>query len=463
MSHTSIAESLYPRLPIFLQHVACWYYGKKEARIRFGELFHRRLAELMESENWSAAEIEAYQNERLCRLIEHAYESVPYYRDLMNSLKLNPQDIRSRNDLAKLPLLTKEDVRHNLDRFVSAQAHPRDLILRHTSGTTGKSLHFYSSKPGIAFQWAVWWRHRQRFGLEPTDWHANFTGKLVVPPKQTSPPYWRWNRPMQQVLINMHHLTPPKIADIVAFLNRHSFEFYSGYPSIIHALALTAREAGLALTSPPRVIVTGAENLLDYQRRDIREFTGGILTDQYGLSEGCGNASQCRAFVYHEDFEFGILECVEPSLREDGKTKGKIVATGFANPEFPFIRYDTGDMGVWEDPQGACPCGRQSRVVLSIEGRIDDYVITPEGRRIMRFDYVFKDARNVRESQIVQDKPGEIRVRIVRRPSYASHDEEALAQEIRRWISPQLALRFDYVDEIERESNGKFRAVKSLL
>ena len=63
----------------------------------------------------------------------------------------------------------------------------------------------------------------------------------------------------------------------------------------------------------------------------------------------------------------------------------------------------------------------------------------------------------------MQDGIGEIKVRIVKRPSYSSRDEDFIAREIHRWISPQLSIIFEYVGEIERESNGKFRAVKSLL
>jgi phenylacetate-CoA ligase len=246
-------------------------------------------------------------------------------------------------------------------------------------------------------------------------------------------------------------------------LNESRFELFTGYPSVVHAFVLAARECGLNLAARPKLVSTGAENMLDYQRRDIAEYTGAVLTDTYGLSEGCGNASHCPELAYHEDFEFGIIECVDPVPLRDGRTKGRIVCTGFANPSFPFIRYDTGDIGIWADPSTACKCGRQSRVLLSIEGRSDDYVVTPEGNRIMRFDYVFKDATTVRESQVVQVKPGEVVVRIVRRPSYSTRDEDFICREIHNWISPHLGVRFEYVDEIERESNGKFKAVKSLM
>jgi len=459
MSESVLVEQIYPRLPVFLQNAACWYYGKKEARVRFGRVFDQRLRDLTDSEKWSAGEIEAYQNDRLRSLVRHAYENVPYYRERWRTLKIAPDDIRSRGDLHKLPVLTKEEVRQNADRFVSQKTPRRELLSRHTSGTTGKALHFYMTEEAVAFQWAVWWRHRLRFGATPGSWHANFTGQRVVPITQSTPPYWRWNRPMRQVLINMQSLTPNKIASIVEMLNSQQFDFYCGYPSFIHMFAVNASEAGLRLKSPPRVIFTGAENMLDFQRRDIQTFTGAILSDHYGSTEACGNASRCPEFVYHEDFEFGIMEGLEQT---PGDPARKIVCTGFACDAFPFIRYEAGDTAVWQEGN-ACLCGRNSSVLLRVEGRCDDYVVTPEGARIARLDYLFKDALNVKEAQIVQEQLGEITIRLVRRDAYGTKDELEIRRDIASWLSPSLAVRFEYVPEVPRERNGKFRAVLSRL
>ena len=455
----SLAQRVYPRLPVLLQNAACWYYGKKESRLRFGREFDSRLRQLVDSEKWSAGEIEAYQSEKIRAIVRNAYENIPYYRERWKALKIHPDDIRTREDLPKLPILTKEDVRLNADRLVSQKVFKRDLVSRHTGGTTGKALHFYTTRQAIAFQWAVWWRHRLRFGIEPGAWHANFTGHRVVPITQRRPPYWRWNRPMRQALINMQSLLPDRIKEIVGFLNSRSFDFYSGYPSVIHMLATNAMEADLRLTSHPRVIFTGAENILDFQRRAIEAFTNAILTDQYGTTEGCVNASSCPQFVYHEDFEFGVMEGIQ---QDSGDSYRAMVCTGFACDAFPFIRYEVGDSGIWKDG-GGCSCGRNSSVLMRFEGRTDDYVITPEGAHIMRFDYLFKDSLNIREAQVIQEKLGEIRLLVVRRSAYATKDELEIRRDIKRWVSPSLNVTFDYVDEIARERNGKFRAVLSRL
>ncbi|MDQ2732043.1 MAG: phenylacetate--CoA ligase family protein, partial [Armatimonadota bacterium] len=369
----------------------------------------------------------------------------------------------TREDLAKLPILTKEEARKNSKALIATNVNRRQLISRRTSGTTGKSLHFHIGKEALAFQWAVWWRHRKRFGLELNEWHVNFTGELAIPAEQEQPPFWRWNWPMHQALVSMQQVTPAKARDIIQFLNQNDFGYYTGYSSIIHPLVVAARESGVTLRNRPRVIATGGEPMHPWQRRDIQAYTGAVITDQYGFSECCGNASDCPQLVYHEDFEFGILECVDP-IRVDGQqVKGKIVCTGFASPEMPFIRYETGDIGIWDESQERCACGRSSRILSSVEGRLNDYVLTPEGMWTKSFDYVFLDQSNVSEAQIIQDLPGEVTLKIVRRTEYSNKDEHLIRKNIRQWISQELNVRFEYVQCIEREPSGKFRFVKSSL
>ena len=455
--------SFYEWLPIPLQNAACSYYGWREGRTRFGREFRQRLAWLKETEHWSAEQIASYQDEQIKKLVRHAYDQVPFYRQLMRARNLKPEDVQTRTDLVKLPILTKEDVRANVDRMVARNANRDALILRHTSGTTGKSLPFYVSRAGFAFQWAIWWRHRARFGVEYGERHVNYTGKPAVPSSQSRPPFWRWNLPQRQFLINMHHLTPEKIASIIGFLNDHPVRLWTGYPSIIHAAVMCAQESGLQLNHDVPIISPGAENTLAYQKRDIEAFTRGIVIEQYGLSEGCGNASQCQESLYHEDFEYGVLECVDPEPLSGGRVKGQLICTGFANSEFPFIRYQTGDSAIWSAPGYVCSCGRNSATIEQIEGRTDDYVITQERRRLMRFDYVFKETDNIRECQILQHELGAIVIRVVRRPGYTLRDEQHVRAEIAKWISPTLRVDFEYVQMIERERNGKFRAVRSFL
>ena len=147
-------------------------------------------------------------------------------------------------------------------------------------------------------------------------------------------------------------------------------------------------------------------------------------------------------------------------LHEKG-IAGDLIATGFANYGMPFIRYRVGDYAIFN--QRKCECGLQSQVIEDIEGRNESYVITPEGSKILRFDYLFKDTYSIKEVQVVQKREGEIILRIVRRENYDLRIEKSIKERVREWISPTIKVSFEYVQEIERTRAGKFRAVISEL
>ena len=316
----------------------------------------------------------------------------------------------------------------------------------------------------MSFQWAIWWRFRQRFGVKFNDKSLNFIGKQVVPINQVKPPFWRVNRPLNQHLVNMQHLKPENIKFYVDHINAEKFKFFSGYPSIIYAFCSSVENLGLKVENPPQFVFTGAEKLLENQKSCIERVLNCTVTDQYGFSEGAGNASRCKEGVFHEDFEFGILEPKEPKEPKQNSlttTSGEILATGFSNYAMPFIRYEVGDSATWTKEK--CTCGRNSDVILNIEGRSEDFILTPEGTKILRFDYLFKDTRDIEECQVVQYKKGEIVFKIVKRKTYSPRVERELTQGVKKWISPTMKVKFDYVKEIERTNTGKFKAVKSFL
>jgi len=461
--HLPVLKAIYNYLPIALQNVCCSYYGKKLSSVRYSPSFFAYLEALSESEWWDLEKINHYQDEQIKNIVNYSYHHVPYYNQVMKSLKLLPQDIQNKEDLQKLPILTKENIKKNFDLFVSKAYNPKKLYLQSTSGTTGTSLRFYKSADDLAFIAAIWWRFRRRFGLKLHDAHINFTGRPAVPLRQQYPPFWRFNKPMFQTLMNMHHITNRNIDSIIDYLNSHSYEYYCGYPSILDVLASTALEAGLELKHHPRMVTTGSENILTNQRKNITQFIQAPLVDMYGFAEYCGNASQCENNVYHEDVELGYMECLNPEWLPDGRKKGHIVCTGFYGHCFPFLRYEVGDVGIWDQKDKVCACGRHSPVLTHIEGRIEDYILTPEGRKLMRLDHIFKETAHIKECQIVQKHPQSITLRILKRREYSLKDEQNLRELVAKWVSPLLVVEFEYVTAIERTAAGKFKAVVSLL
>ena len=453
-------SKIYQISPIWMQNIACTIKGSIEKKSRMGGNFSNILKDLKKSEWLKKEEIETIQIEELKKLVNYCYANVPYYTELFDSISLKPSDIKSLDDLNKIPILTKDIVRKNVEKLKNPN-FKGDVVHSHTSGSTGKALQFDFSKEAIQYRWALWFRHKARFGVNPTDAYATFTGQVAVPISQNKPPFWRENYAMKQTVFTMHHINSEKVPHIVERLNEGGFVYYSGYPSILYSLASIIEELNLKITASPKVIFTGAESLLDYQREKISTVFGCEVTDQYGFSEGCGNASRCEADIFHEDFEYGILECHNPIINEDGTKTGEVLATGFTNLAMPFIRYKVGDTATWTENK--CDCGRESKTIVTINGRNEDYIITPEGNKILRFDYLFKDTTNIIEAQVIQKQLGEIIIRIVKGPAYSETEEKILIKETYSKISPKLKVKFEYVNEIEREQTGKFRAVKSYL
>ncbi len=247
------------------------------------------------------------------------------------------------------------------------------------------------------------------------------------------------------------------MAALVDYLQTRQVAYYSGYPSGIYLLATYLLEQGTKLRYPPRYVATGAETLLPHQREVIEKALQTTVIDQYGASEHCGNLSCCAEQLYHDDFEFGYNEFLPlPGLPNAQRA---IVCTGFHNPVMPLIRYQIGDVATLHT--GQCRCGRTTRTVERIDGRIESYIITPDGRQMGRLDFLFKDSANIEAAQLIQTEPDLVVLKIVKGPRYSSNDEAALRSLLREYLGEQMRYEFAYVAEIPREANGKFRQIIS--
>lgn len=449
--------NIYKTLPVWMQNCACSLAGIKMRRTRYNRVFHKALNFLEKSQWWSLVEQQTYQDEQLQAVIRHAYDSVPYYRRVFNELKLRPDDIKTATDLPKLPVLTKDMVRRYGHEMVSTTWPKRRYRVGHTSGTTGISLPMMHDIDTQPWSWAIWWRHRKRFGLNVNDPFVAFAGRGVVPQQSMKPPFWRRNLPMHQTYVSVHHMTTQNMPALVEYLQTRKVSFYSGYPSSLYLLATYLLDNDIRLKNAPRITVTGAENVMPYQRETIEKAMDTQVADQYGASEQCGNISECELHTYHVDMEYGVVEFLpDEKLSIDQRL---IVCTGLRNYVMPLIRYSIEDIATLCDKP--CSCGRQSPSVSKIDGRLESYIITPDGRQLSRLTFLFLDRHGIKECQLVQDALDHVIVKLVRCEGYNQHEEAALMTHMRSYMGDQVQIDLTYVDEIPREANGKFRQVIS--
>lgn len=456
MSASKVFE-LYSRLPVPAQNIVCSLAGFKMRAQRYNRTFRNTLSLLQNSEWWSLERQMEHQNLSLRAIIQYAYKSVPYYRESFDQLGIKPRDIRQASDLTDLPLLTKDVVRQRWADLQSTALPESQRQYGYTGGTTGTALKLAFDRTTQPWQWAVWWRHRGRFGIRLNDPFIVFAGRDVVPLDNLRPPFWRRNLPMRQTYVSVHHLTKRNLPALADYLCQRHVVYYSGYPSALYLVASHFLETSRRLPHPPRMVFTGAETLLPHQRRIIAEAFSSKVSDQYGASEHCGNISECDQGSYHVDLEFGVVEFLPiPNLPP---SVGRIVCTGLHNRAMPLIRYEIGDIATLDNR--VCPCGRQAPVVNKIDGRIESYIITPDGRQLGRLDFLFKKSVNIVEAQLVQNQLERVTFKIVRGPNYGKADEERLLRDIRTYMGDSFIIDLQYLDEIPKDGRGKFRQIIS--
>jgi phenylacetate-CoA ligase len=437
---------------VWLQNAAASAEGWRIRRSRYNRDFYRLLGGYLERGALSDEYMRRYRDQRLAAFVRHAVGGTDYYRDLFRSLGAEPEDVRTLEDMQKLPVLDKASVRDRPERFISGGVRPGERQWHHTSGTTGAGLRFPTTARALREQWAVWWRYRTWHGIAAREWCAVFGGRSVVPSAQRHPPFWRYDLAGRQIFFSVYHLSAQNAPAYLRKLERSGIRWLHGYPSVIALLAGHAIDLGVHLR--PNWVTLGAESPLPQQRDLIREAFGVAPLSHYGLAEAVANISQCPAGSLHIDEDFAAVE-----LLAQPQGGFRILGTNLSNPALPLLRYDTGDIAA---PAGeTCPCGRPGRLVADIDGRKEDYIVTKSGALLGRLDHIFKDMVRIREAQIRQERPGAMTVAIVPSADYGEQDERALAAEIRKRVGNDVDFEIAAVTSIARTSRGKLRFVIS--
>ena len=452
-------EKIYLKLPVAIQNFACSIEGWRIKYSRYNSDFYKYLYETERRSFWDRKQLFEYRDLRLRRFIMHAATTVPYYRHKFKEIGIDPRSIKTIKDLKYLPLLTKNEVKMHFNEFIS-EAIPRSkMILSHTSGTTGSGFHFYTTMDSVHEQWAIWWRYRLWHGITMDTWCAYFGGRSIVPMSQNRPPFWRYNIPGKQVLFSGYHMSDDTLPYYIKELRGRKLVWLHGYPSLIALLASYIVDNNIELGYEVKCVTTGAEDLLPQQSALIKKAFGVLPKQHYGLAEGVANISECEYGNLHVDEDFSAVEFVPI----DNSTKYKIIGTNFTNFAMPLIRYDTQDIATLLPQEESCSCGKAGRIVASIDGRQEDFVVLKNGTRIGRMDHVFKDLLNIREAQIYQRKAGEIFVRVVKGLYYTEKDEHTLIDELRKRVGNDTKIVIEYVSSLPRTSTGKLRFVNSGL
>jgi phenylacetate-CoA ligase len=448
-------------LPQLLKNVVASSYGWKERRRRQGSFYHDYFVALTESQWWSDERLREQQFARLKAFLIHSGRESPFYRRRFKDAGFDPSAMTEASELSQLPILSKEDARENVDHIVCRDRIDATCRWVNTSGTTGAGFRFLETGECYEREYAYRFQNYACGGVSVGDRWAFCAGHPVVPPDQKAPPFWIHDYCNNWLLMSSLHLSEEHLVHFVGHLKQFTPVLLGGYPSSIYVLALANSQLGNRVK--PTAIYTASETLVDYQREVIQASFGCQPRSYYGNAERCGFIAECSEGTFHARLEHSYVEIIrnDGSPAQPGET-GKIVCTGFGNWVTPLIRYDVGDLAT-VSRKASCECGRGGILLETIVGRIEDYIVTPEGRFAGRLDHLFKDAVHVRMAQLYQDSVDAVHIRIVRTPDYTALDEDAILREARLRLGNAIAIEFEYVPEITRSPSGKFRFVVSKI
>ena len=376
------------------------------------------------AENYSEDELLGLQNKRLQMLVQHCYAHVPYYRNLFKSLSLQPDDIKTREDLCKLPVLTKQIIRDHYDELIADNISDDKALNGSTGGSTGTPLKFKKDVQTWNMAWASSFRAWEWYGYHLGEKMFTLGGNSLV--KKTKGISAK--DMFDKVIMRNLKRSSSEVDDEAMRKHYEAFMRYKpvamrGYASSLVIFARYIEKNKLQLHQLRLVLTTGEMLMPDYRETIERVFNCKVY-DAYGAGDGGIAAHEC---LLQQGMHLSEERCVveitdkEGNVLPDGQT-GYVCATDLGNYAFPFLRYHVGDMAYIKPEK--CFCGRASRVLGQVMGRAGRLLYNKQGvplspTMLPFMLYPEKDYHNptsvevynkIDRFQFRQDKEGNIRV-----------------------------------------------------
>jgi phenylacetate-CoA ligase len=426
-----------------------------------------QLHELRESQWLSPDKMRALQEDKLHRLVRHAYRHVPFYRERMKEAKLAPEDIRSLEDLQKLPMLTKADVRKHIYFDIMSDNHAKSEILKiTTSGSTGEPFVCFVDRVQLEFRWAATLRAQEWTGYRFGDrqlrlWHQTLGLSKTQIAREFADAFLSRRR-----FIPAYEMSDDSLASFVKQIEDYAPVLLDGYAESFNFLARYLAEHG-RMSIQPKGIISSAQTLPDSSRRSIEDAFGCRVFDKYGSREFSGIAYECDAHDGHHVVGEGyIVEILKDGQPAKPGEVGEVVITDLNNHCLPFLRYRIGDLAEAMDASVACACGRGLPRIGKIEGRVQSIIIGSKGQYVPGtfFAHVLKDYDHaIRQFQIVQEERGSIVFKVVKGKRYSDDTLAEVLAVLHRFLGDDLQIHVQFVENVDMVRTGKRLATVSRL
>ena len=424
-----------------------------------GRTISKHLRFLEKSQWWSLKELQEYQNKKLRQLIKHTYENVPYYHRIFRERNLKPDDIKTMEDLVKLPIIRRNDILNNFNNFKVKNFKKFKPIFNNTGGTTGKPLKYYRTKGSWSFSWASKYRSMGWGGYSYGNKLTTLGGSSLIPKKKKKNSKKIRYYIEKNLALSATHMSKNIMIEYSKKMKNFKPLFLRGYPSSITVFAKYILENNIDIRI--KSVFTTAEVLFSNQREIIQKAFDCEVFDTYGCGDGEGNANECEVHNgLHISIENSIMEFINDNEPVSEGELGKIVLTSLHNYSFPFIRYTPDDMGIYSNEN--CSCKRGLPILKKIMGRTTDIIKFSNGRILggPAITLIFKDF-NIVEYQLVQEKRDFLVVKIVKDKRYLDNETQLILNIMKYHCGKGVEIRIDFIDEISKTKSSKYKFIIS--
>lgn len=455
-------EKIYLNSPYFIKQLITSIVGYQFKKRRRTKGYLQFLEKYNAQWKLGLSELQNIQKKELQNLLLEAYKYSQFYKERFDNVAVSLDDIK--NDpykvISKLPLLTKLERRNQVEQIVNRNSDRKTIEIGYTSGTSGTPTKNYLDQESIDRSFALWSRLHSNIGIKLGHKSVRFSGRLVVKPSASKPPFWIYNRFEKQLIMSTYHLKPENLDAYVEKLNRFKPKYLDGIPSAYYTLALYILKNKIDIKFNLIAIVTTAETLYDDQRAVIEQAFRCKVYNQYASSEGSPFITECTQGNLHINIDSGYFELLneKDEIAKPGEI-ARLVVTSFRNLKTPLIRFDIKDSVLASD-YFTCECGCNMPMVKKLIGREDDILWTKEKGYVSAMTTAFKGVKGLLQSQIIQMSETDFILNNIVDSEFSTEMEKKLYVNLKNLLGENINVTFKYVDEIPLGKNGKLEAVK---
>lgn len=407
----------------------------------------------------SIEDIKNYQFNELRRIIDYAWENIPFYRSLWEKSGFNPSKFQNINDLSKIPFIDKNVVREHYNEMVPVKYNRRKLSLATTGGTTGMPMKFYLNEymargKEVAF---LYWTHKKWGYRMWLDRVAIMRGYRIGQNLIDKKIFWKNSRRERGLIFSSFHIDNDNYQIYLNKLRTYKPKFIKAYPSSIVAFCSLMKEHHDFGIEGLNAVICSSENIYDWQRNLVKETLNVEILSWYGHSEKIISAYQGRDGKMLFNPLYGYVEFLDENnniVSDDGAV-AQLVATSFDNRAFPFIRYkvyDYVEVGKSND-------SGYTHVANRIIGREQEFVYDCNNNKVIFTcsDEPLWDIPGIIAYQYEQREKGVLELHLQCNDSFVKDTSLKLIKERAKEVFVNFQIEISFVDLIERTKNGKFR------